>query len=118
MLTTAMTDVTPITTPRSVSTLRSLWAQRLVVAMRTASPSVMEVLLAIKQSTSSGRAVAAAKAIREGPKTSVRIRPCAPGDLGVQDADATKVADSADAVYALILTYVRGRASITGSKIR
>src|SRR5271170_2740186 len=43
-LTTAITDVTPMTTPSSVSTLRILCAHRLAVAIRTASPSVMEVL--------------------------------------------------------------------------
>src|SRR5712692_4699556 len=36
-LTTAMTAATPMTTPISVSTLRSLWAQRLPVAIPTAS---------------------------------------------------------------------------------
>src|SRR5690348_17645960 len=41
MLTTAITDVTPITTPSSVSTLRILCAQRLDTAMRTASPHAM-----------------------------------------------------------------------------
>ena len=43
-LTTAITDVTPITTPSSVSTLRILCAHRLAVAIRTASPIDMEVL--------------------------------------------------------------------------
>src|SRR2546425_7849494 len=36
-LTTAITEVTPMTTPSSVRTLRSLWAQRLAVAISTAS---------------------------------------------------------------------------------
>src|SRR5882724_9162866 len=36
-LTTAITAATPITTPRSVSTLRSLWALKLDVAIATAS---------------------------------------------------------------------------------
>ena len=36
-LTTAITAATPITTPRSVSTLRSLWAHKLDVAIATAS---------------------------------------------------------------------------------
>src|SRR6266571_9550860 len=36
-LTTAMTAATPMTTPIRVSTLRSLWAQRLPVAIPTAS---------------------------------------------------------------------------------
>src|ERR1700730_5756836 len=40
-LTTAMTEVTPITTPISVSTLRSLCAQRLDVAIDTASVRCM-----------------------------------------------------------------------------
>src|SRR5229473_1693342 len=40
-LTTAMTEVTPMTTPMSVSTLRSLCAQRLEVAIDTASVSSM-----------------------------------------------------------------------------
>src|SRR6266446_9376593 len=35
--TTAITAATPITTPRSVSTLRSLWAHKLDVAIATAS---------------------------------------------------------------------------------
>src|SRR5271155_2589796 len=41
MLTTAITDITPITTPSSVKTLRSLCAHRLDVAIRTASPKFM-----------------------------------------------------------------------------
>src|ERR1700720_4373166 len=40
-LTTAMTEVTPMTTPISVSTLRSLCAQRLEVAIETASVRCM-----------------------------------------------------------------------------
>src|ERR1700675_5027155 len=48
MLTTAITEVTPITTPRSVSTLRNLCAHRLPVAMRTASPKAIVVLVAIE----------------------------------------------------------------------
>src|SRR5437667_8923111 len=36
-LTTAITEVTLMTTPSSVRTLRSLWAQRLAVAISTAS---------------------------------------------------------------------------------
>src|SRR5437879_9514627 len=40
-LTTAMTEVTPMTTPISVSTLRSLCAQRLDVAIDTASVRCM-----------------------------------------------------------------------------
>src|SRR5258706_2143810 len=40
-LTTAITDVTPMTTPISVSTLRSLCAQRLDVAIDTASVRCM-----------------------------------------------------------------------------
>src|SRR5277367_3265994 len=48
MLTTAITEVTPITTPRSVSTLRNLCAHKLAVAMRTASPKAIVVLVAIE----------------------------------------------------------------------
>src|SRR6266404_4119388 len=40
-LTTAMTEVTPMTTPISVSTLRNLCAQRLDVAIDTASARCM-----------------------------------------------------------------------------
>ena len=47
MLTTVITDITPITTPSRVSMVRNLCAHRLAVAMRTASPNVMEVLSAI-----------------------------------------------------------------------
>src|ERR1700730_7658673 len=47
MLTTAITEVTPITTPRSVKTLRNLCAHRLAVAIRTASPKAIVVLVAI-----------------------------------------------------------------------
>src|SRR5579862_2331260 len=44
-LTTAITDMTPITTPSKVNILRSLCDQRLAVAIRTASPKVMDVLV-------------------------------------------------------------------------
>src|SRR6267154_3228561 len=42
-LTTAMTAATPITTPTSVRTLRSLWAQRLEAEIATASERFMVV---------------------------------------------------------------------------
>ena len=42
-LTTAITDITPITTPNSVSIVRSLCAQRLAVAISTASPKAIDV---------------------------------------------------------------------------
>src|SRR5579864_5702205 len=55
MLTTAMTDVTPITTPSSVRTLRILCAQRLDTAMRTASPNAIVALRGILRVKSCSR---------------------------------------------------------------
>src|SRR5215475_8195870 len=50
-LTTAMTDATPITTPISVRMLRSLCAQRLDVAIATASVKCMDEVRGIGEGT-------------------------------------------------------------------
>src|SRR5579859_5908657 len=47
MLTTVITDITPITTPSRVSMVRNLCDHRLAVAMRIASPNDIDVLGAI-----------------------------------------------------------------------
>src|SRR5215475_7762542 len=53
-LTTAMTAATPMTTPMSVRTLRSLWAQRLEAEIATASERfIVEGLAMVKGGTDS-----------------------------------------------------------------
>src|SRR5215831_5713314 len=47
MVTTAITEVTPIMTPRRVRTVRSLCDHRLAIAILAASPNDMEVLAGI-----------------------------------------------------------------------